>query len=167
MQLLNGISDCQLKLCLPWSFISLSWRYWILNFCICMLCNLVNKKKTESEIIKLPCLSFSLLNLPQQAVRSKHFELRLTPTLRHRWGESSLSLLWQGAKKMWLWLRGRSCLQLSTSPSSERLETRRALCLLSPVQGPPLYLDRRPFRSVSLSLWVMVSLSVKDMKRTF
>lgn len=100
----------------------------------------------------------------QQAVRLKHFEPRPTPTLRHQWGESSLYLLWPGAKKTWPWLRGRSFPRPSTSPSSEPPETRRALCLLSPVQGHPPYLDRRPFRSASTWLWVMVLFSVKDIK---
>ena len=104
-----------------------------------------------------PCLPCSL-----QAVRLRHFEPRPTPTLRHRWGESSLSLLWRGAKKTWAWLRGRSSLQLSTSPSSEPLETRRALCLLRRVQGPPLYLDRQPFRSENMWSWIIALFCVKD-----
>lgn len=103
--------------------------------------------KTESEITQPSSLSLFNL-LPWQAVRLRRSGPRPTPTLRHRWGESSPSLLWQGARRMWPWRRGRSFRRPSTSPSSEPLGTRRALCLLWPAPGPPLYLDKRPFRSV-------------------
>lgn len=130
------------------------------SFILCV-CDVVNFKL---EIIQLSpvflCISLTCL---WQDVRLRLFEPRPTPTSRHQWEASSLSLLWQGAKKMWPWLRGRSYLQLSTSPSSEPLETRQALCLLLPVQGPPFYLDRRPFRSASKWFWVKMLFSVKGM----
>lgn len=103
--------------------------------------------KFSNKIVNFSCIS---LTCSQQAARSRHFELRPTPTLRRQWGESSLSLLWRDGKKTWPWQRGRFCLQLSTSLSLELLGTRLALCLLRLDRGHPRFLARLPFRLARL-----------------